>query len=84
MIRKWLKNIVREVLLESFPACNISVMDSDKSNIKLFIEGGNFVDSTIRMDKIDPKDSVSITHCRIENTNESFESFIKVNYDEGK
>ena len=60
MIRKWLKNIIKETLLESFPACNITIIDSEKSNVKLQIKGGTFVDSEIKISKEFAKEKVKI------------------------
>ncbi len=60
MIRKWIKKIIKEALMENFPRCDITIIDSEKSNIKLNIKGGTFVDSQIKISKEFSKEDVKI------------------------
>lgn len=57
MIRRWIKNIIKETMLENMSPCNITVIESEDSDIKLKINGGIFVDSKIHLSK---KDNLSI------------------------
>jgi hypothetical protein len=68
MIRNWIKKIIREVMIENFPPCNITVVDSEKSNIKLKIKGGTFVDSNIKIGKEFFKAEVLMEETIIEKT----------------
>lgn len=71
MIRNWLKKIIKEVLLENFPACNITVIDSETSDLKMILKKGTFVNSHIKMYGIDKK-KVDVQHCFIQQDEGTF------------
>jgi hypothetical protein len=72
MIRNWIKKIIREVMIENFPPCNITVFDSEKSNIKLRLKGGIFVNSNIKISKEFLKEEVLIEETIVEHKKGSF------------
>ncbi len=65
-IRKWIKKIIKETLIENFPSCNITITDSDKSDIKLILKGGTFINSSIKMDKEFMKKSIHVEECYVQ------------------
>ncbi len=65
-IRNWFKKLIIEAVKESFPPCDITIIDSEKSNIKLKIEGGTFVDSEIKISKEFSREDVIIKGANVE------------------
>ncbi len=64
-IKNWLKKIIKETILENFPSCNITIVDSEKSDIKLSLHGGTFVNSKIKFSKEMLHKFINISQCNI-------------------
>lgn len=74
MIRKWLKNIIKDTLIENFPPCNIVVEIPKETSCNLKIDNTNFNNSII---KVRNSDIININSCSI-NCPDDGSSFMQV------
>lgn len=71
-IRNWIKNIIRETILENFPSMNITITDSNESNIKAKFEHTIFNDSQIIFSKELKGEMLDVSNCDINTKDKPF------------